>query len=94
MLGTVKTVIDSPCGFKVGSKNVDLCKMARANLPIIDELVCQAADYYKCLPKVLDLVDKDIAIALAKSLDVSAALGDVMAKYGDAQQVGITFFYD
>ncbi|RAL58599.1 hypothetical protein DID88_003959 [Monilinia fructigena] len=54
--------------------------MARFNLPIIEELVREAAGYCKCSPRVLYLVDKDNAIALAKSLDVSAASGDVVEK--------------
>ncbi|KAB8289549.1 hypothetical protein EYC80_010707 [Monilinia laxa] len=39
MLETVKTVINSPCGVNFSSRKVDLCKIARANLPIIDELI-------------------------------------------------------
>ncbi|QSZ28571.1 hypothetical protein DSL72_003069 [Monilinia vaccinii-corymbosi] len=60
--------------------------MARSSLLIIIELVHNAAGYCRCLPKVFGLVDKDTVVALGKLVDPEAASGEILAKYGDAQQ--------
>lgn len=86
-LGTVETQIKVPCGVNFGYKKVDLCKLARGNIPGADELIRQSAGFCKCLPQLISFVSLDTVKNFFKSADLSSGSGDILQKYGSSQQV-------
>lgn len=72
----------------MGSKPLDLCGLARKNLPgNADELIRVAKGTCSCLPKLLDFIDLEDVKSAVVSLDASEGTASILEKFGDSQQV-------